>query len=710
MPIYFVSKALSGSELNYLPIGKLVYAHVVTARRLRRYFQAHLILILTDQPIRQLLYKPEISGRLTKWAIELGEHEIAYYARRAIKGQVMADYLAETAADMLVICNPEQLPAPSLELWELYTDGAASSEGAGAGLILTVPHQEEHTYALRFNFKVTNNELVSNQTNGTFDANDKSMQSYLALVHSLADTFVDFKISQIPRSQNKQADVLSKLVALTFNHLENKILVEQVFKKSTELETTISSVEEEEATWMTDIIEFLWTGSFLEGEKEAMKIRVKAPNYELRGEILYRKSYLGVSLCCVGPKEAAMIIDEVHKGSCGLHSGWRTVIERIKRLGYYWPRMYADTAERIRVCQECQLHAPVSRAPQHPMIPITSSWPFCKWDIDIVGPFPKGARNAEYLVVTVDFFTKWVEAKPLCTITSKQIRDFFWESIVCRFGVPNKIVSDNGTQFEGKPFRSRCQDLNIKQRFTSVVHPQANGQSEVTNRDIVHSIKARTTHKNSTGETPFSLVYSLEVVIPAEITVPKERILSYREGKNDERLRTNLNYAEERREMATIREAANKQCITKYYDKRVRARTYKVGDLVWHDNQANRAQNTGKLGPNWEGPYKVIGISNTGTYKLADLKGNPIKRTWQLPRLKNATLQNVTRVVTHYDITKQNYNLESTNSRAVTRRLRNNSSSWGITMWCKASQASLANFYVPGMRQSRIALGRMVGT
>ncbi|XP_071689188.1 uncharacterized protein [Rutidosis leptorrhynchoides] len=140
----------------------------------------------------------------------------------------MADYLAETAANMPVICNPEQLPTPPIELWELYTDGVASSEGAGAGLILTGPHQEEHTYALRFNFKVTNNEaeyeallagmriarelgvkrlqayvdsqLVTNQINGTFDANDKSMQSNLALVHSLADTFIDFKISQIPGS------------------------------------------------------------------------------------------------------------------------------------------------------------------------------------------------------------------------------------------------------------------------------------------------------------------------------------------------------------------------------------------------------------------------------------------------------------------------------------------------------------------------------
>ncbi|XP_071739165.1 uncharacterized protein [Rutidosis leptorrhynchoides] len=324
-------------------------------------------------------------------------------------------------------------------------------------------------------------------------------------------------------------------------------------------------------------------------------------------------------------QRGATIIDEIHKGSCGLHSGSRTVTERIKRLGYYWPRMYADTAERIRVCQECQLHAPVSRAPQHPMVPITLPWTFCKWAIDIVGPFPKGAGNAEYLVVAIDFFTKWVEAKPCAP------------SPVSRSEI-----------FSGKPLYAGSEYLTKLSATTD------NAQCEVTNRDIVHAIKAmlgmkrsrwvdelpkviwayRTTHKNNTGETLFSLVYGSKAVIPAEITVPTEGILSYSEGENDERLYTNLNYVEGRREMVAIREATNKQRIAKYYDKRVRARTYKVGDLVWRDNQASRVQNTGKLGPNWEGPYKVIGISNTEAYKLAELKGNPIKRTWHAIALK----------------------------------------------------------------------------
>ncbi|XP_071731101.1 uncharacterized protein [Rutidosis leptorrhynchoides] len=504
MPIYFVSKELSGSELNYLPVEKLVYALFVTSRRLR---------------------------------------------------------------------------------------SAASSEGTGAGLILTGPHQEEHTYALRFNFKVTNNEAEYEALlAGIRIARELGVKKLQACpIHSSTSE----SVKSLGVRTNRRTYLVSwQLSPSTI--LKTKILVLQVFKKSTEPEVTVAFVKEEEATWMTDIIEFLQTGSLPENEKEAMKIRVKASNYELRGEVLYRKSYLGDSLRCVGPKEVATIIDELHKGSYGLHSGSRIVTERIKRLGYYWPKMYADTAKRIRVCQECHLHAPVSRAPQQPMIPITSPWPFCKWAIDIVGPFPKGAGNAEYLVVAIDFFTKWVEAKPLRTITSKWIRDFSGKSL----DIVHAIKARLGMKCSG-------------------------WVDELPKVLWVH----RKTHKNSTGETPFSLVYSSKAVIPAEITVPTERMLSYSEEGNDEKLRTNLDYMEERREMAAIRKADNKQRIAKYYDKRVRARSYKVGDLVWRDNQASKAQNTRKLGPNWEGPYKVIGISNTETYKLAELKGNPIKQT-----------------------------------------------------------------------------------
>ncbi|XP_071695399.1 uncharacterized protein [Rutidosis leptorrhynchoides] len=119
-----------------------------------------------------------------------------------------------------------------------------------------------------------------------------------------------------------------------------------------------------------------------------------------------------------------------------------------------------------------------------------------------------------------------------------------------------------------------------------------------------------------------------ESVLPTEIAIPTERTLSFIQDWNARDLRTNLDLLEERREMAAAHEAINKQRIARYYDKRVRLITYAVGDLVWRDNQESRIEDTGKLGPNWEGPYRVIGISKTRTYKLVELNGKTIKRTW----------------------------------------------------------------------------------
>ncbi|XP_071739327.1 uncharacterized protein [Rutidosis leptorrhynchoides] len=252
MPVYFVSKVLSGREVNYTLMEKLVCALVHTARRLCRYFQAHPIVVLTDQPIRQVLYKPEVSGQLAKWAIELGEHEINFSLRTAVKGQILADYLAETTIE--IEASKESITTEPLESqpWELYTDGACGPEGSGAGLVLTSSEGEEYAYALRFAFAATYNEseyealllemrivqqlgikfldayvdsqLVANQVNGLFEEHDAFMQSYLVLVQKMIEEFVMFRLTQVARGQNKKADALSKLASLAFDHLRKKCM------------------------------------------------------------------------------------------------------------------------------------------------------------------------------------------------------------------------------------------------------------------------------------------------------------------------------------------------------------------------------------------------------------------------------------------------------------------------------------------------------
>ncbi|GJT42765.1 reverse transcriptase domain-containing protein [Tanacetum coccineum] len=139
-PIYFVSRALQGSKINYPNLEKVALALVHAARR-------------------KVLLKPENSGRIAKWAIEIGEHEILYKPRSTIKGQILADFLAESpTVKGLHVENVISMPGKSTSAWTLFTDGASSIEGSGTGLILTDPNGQEMTYALRFNFKASNNE------------------------------------------------------------------------------------------------------------------------------------------------------------------------------------------------------------------------------------------------------------------------------------------------------------------------------------------------------------------------------------------------------------------------------------------------------------------------------------------------------------------------------------------------------------------------
>jgi hypothetical protein len=268
------------------------------------------------------------------------------------------------------------------------------------------------------------------------------------------------------------------------------------------------------------------------------------------------------------------------------------------------------------------------------------------------GPFHVAAGGVKFLIVAVDYFTKWVEAKPLVTITGQQVKRFMWDHIVCRFGLPLYIVTDNGRQFAENPFKTWCSDLHITQVFGSVAHPQANGQVERANRSLVEGIKTRleemggswvdeltnvlwahrTMPKTSTGETPFNLVYGREAAIPAEVGVPTQRM--YSGCDNEQELRFNLDLLEERRGIAAIRESRYKKEMAKYYDSKVKIQQYKVGDCVMRNNEASRALPPGKLAPRWEGPYVIADAMEKGSYVLARLDGTVLQRTWNGVHLK----------------------------------------------------------------------------
>ena len=339
---------------------------------------------------------------------------------------------------------------------------------------------------------------------------------------------------------------------------------------------------------MTPYVQYLLQGSLPTDPDAARKIRVNVPNYTIINGALYRKGYMTPWLRCITKEEGTYVIEEVHAGICGAHTGARSVTFKILRAGYFWPTMSADTQDFIRKCRSCQVHSNIPSLPQVKMTSITSPWPFLQWGIDIVGPLP-GAGNTKFLIVAVDYFTKWVEAQAVPTITGKRICQFVWRQIVCRFGLPHTLVTDNGRQLTENPFKQWCVDHCIKQNPTSVAYPQANGQTEVTNRTIVHGLKTRleasdgnwvdelpsvlwayrTTPRAGTKDTPFGLVYGTEAVVPVEVALPSNRVRNVDAEANVLGLQTSLCLVEERREAARIKQAAYKSAMERHYNSRV---------------------------------------------------------------------------------------------------------------------------------------------
>ncbi|XP_076914994.1 uncharacterized protein LOC143574204 [Bidens hawaiensis] len=366
-PIYYVSRTLSDPETGYSMLEKLVLALVYAARRLRRYFQGHPINVLTGYKLKNVLSKPELSGRLAKWAIELGEYSIEYKPGPAIKGQILADFVTEVPQHKEQECLIEQQPqAPSEQgqIWPLFTEGASSSEGCGAGLRLVNPEGHEFTYAIKLDFKSTNNDakyeaflvglriakklgvkhlearvdsmLIAGQINGTYEAKIDVMASYLLQARTLIQQFISFNVIHIKRSENKSADALSKLASTNFEHFAKDIRVEVLDHPSVS-QNQVLVIQTGVESWMISIKAYLSSGSLPAGKVDARKIKHKALKYQMTDGILYRRSFLGPLLRCVDAEDANYLIREIHKGIYGLHAGPRMIVAKIINAGTIGP-------------------------------------------------------------------------------------------------------------------------------------------------------------------------------------------------------------------------------------------------------------------------------------------------------------------------------------------------------------------------------------
>ncbi|XP_017217112.1 uncharacterized protein LOC108194669 [Daucus carota subsp. sativus] len=614
--VYYVSKRLLDAETRYTNMERLVFALLLAARKLRPYFQAHTIEMRTSYPLRQVLYRPEASGRMLKWAVELGQFDIEYKPRNAIKGQALADFILEFPNDPVLVDEiptgkvkdkTEEEEEASYPWWVMNVDGAVNQDGAGAGIVLTIPEGRKLRNAIHITFPATNNDaeyealiaglrlakelgvqrmtvhsdsmLVVYQVNGGYQVKAYRTEPYMNLVRRLIEEFKIIRLERIPRESNAEADSLAKAASQKDLGVLGMIPLELLECPSVP-EAEVHQIETEEAveTWMTPIWSYIKDRILPEDKTEARKLRYKAARYVDYKGSLYKRGFNQPLLKCIGGEECNYILREMHEGICGNHSG-----------------------------------------------------------------------------VAVDYFTKWTEAEPLATITAKKLVEFVYRAIVCRFGIPYKLISDNGKQFDCKEMRELCDNLGIKKGFSAVTHPQSNGQTEAVNKIIKHTLKAKledrkenwpeelpnvmwsynTTPRTTTEESPFNLTYGCEAMILVELGAGSFRRDNFNPEVNEVNHRLHLDMLEETRSGAQLRIASYQQRVERHYNTKVKARPFQVGDLVLRRVMPNtKVASHGVFGANWEGPYKVRVVLFSGTYYLADIEGRDIPRAWNAEHLK----------------------------------------------------------------------------
>jgi hypothetical protein len=348
-----------------------------------------------------------------------------------------------------------------------------------------------------------------------------------------------------------------------------------------------------EETWMQPYLAYMINKALPKDIVEAIRIIRQSKAFIVLQGKLYKKSITGILQRCITPQEGQEILKDIHVGVCGHHANSRAITAKAFRAGFYWLTAIEDAKDIVRKCEACQRFASRPHASATELQPIPLSWPFAQWGLDMVGKLHKSWPGGHvYMLVEVDKFTKWVEAAPVTTQDSTAAINFIKSILFC-FGVPHSIITDNGTNFTSKEFKSYYESMGIKLKFASVAHPKTNGQVEKANGLICNGIKKRllaplekakhawvdelpsvlwslrTTPNAATEETPFFLVHGAEAVLPVEITHEAPRITAYNETTSTEALQDDVDALDDVRDVALARATQYQQSLRNYHSSRV---------------------------------------------------------------------------------------------------------------------------------------------
>ncbi|XP_016199503.1 uncharacterized protein LOC107640499 [Arachis ipaensis] len=566
--IYYLSRVLNDVESRYSPIEKLCLALYFSCLKLKYYLIPMNVYVISKfDVLKYMLSSPILHGRLGKWMLALTEFSLHFVPARAVKGQVLADFLVDHPC---IDINESLLDFVGLVHWKLYFDGSCHKGGVGIGILIISPSDEPSKFFFELNYSCSNNEaeyealimglklllergvknvkifgdsqLVVHQVSLEYRCVSENLRKYFNVATELLSKFDSVIVRHVPRELNQEANELAQIASrykIKPSTLEKLVRIKDIFMPLREREVlSLEKLDPED--WRVPIVEYLKNPSL----SVDRKLKYRAQSYVLISNVLFKKSVDGNLLTCLGEKEAYLALAEVHERICGAHQSGKKMKWVINRRRLYWPTIQRDCINYVRSCEECQKHESLQHIPASELHVIIKPWPFRGWALDLIGQIhPPSSKDHKFILVGVDYFSKWVEAIPLREVTHNEIIDFIEDHIVHRFEIPQSITTDQGTMFIGKKVMEYAKSRDIKMLSSTPYYAQANGQVEAANKILIALIKKhigrqpknwhqtlsqvlwayRNSLRGSTGTAPYKLVYGHDAVLPIDINLQSVR-------------------------------------------------------------------------------------------------------------------------------------------------------------------------------------------
>jgi hypothetical protein len=443
------------------------------------------------------------------------------------------------------------------------------------------------------------------------------------------------------RTKSKKSLVFVELICDFSHSATENVVVDSLPDESLFLIST-------DDLWYVYIILYLQTQAFRPAlsSTERCRIHYQARQYIILRDTLYRRGIDSIFWRCLMFDEAEKALNDFHSGTCGGHMSGYATAQKILRTGYFWPSLFNDCITVVQKCHACQTYNQKIWSHPAPLHHVVSVGPFGKWGIDFMTCHPHSVGGHGYIIVAVDYFTKWAKAMPTFDNTRKTTTLFLFNHVISRFGVPQSIVTDHCSHFRYFMMSELTEKLGIRHDNSTPYYPQANGQVDAINKVLITMVRRmigihktswhtmlflalwayRTFVKSATGFTPFRLVYGVEAILPIECEIPSLKLafeLLPNTYAEEERLLYLMRLDETRRD-ATLVIEAQKKCVKAQYEKHVKPRVFFEVDLVLLYEQDRDVLGAGKFEPMWQGPYIVRRVLEKGAYELVDYDGIPL--------------------------------------------------------------------------------------